>query len=462
MRPLARVAAPLVVLSLVACGGSPPLRTHREPPRRADTPPETPDALADIPGRPPTVGESRAIRRLLDYAERVRDLEFAQPVPFRIQSREVITQFVRDQMEPEELERARIFYVALGLLDPELDIEALLVEVLGEQIVGYYDPDQGLMVVREDVMQQLDGRRASELGQAEMVIVHELVHALQDQRLDLGERYEEERTIDAENAFGAVVEGDATLAMIGHQASIGGVPLSRLTQNVGLLRMQVDGAAGANGGEAMDAAPAIVRLPLVLRYTEGMLFCATLHGQGQDWRGVDRAHRSPPASSEHILHPERYIAGHAPIPVALPELPELTASGLEVHDEDTLGELEMGIYFGLADGSDRDTSAADGWGGDRLRVYRDPASGRPGLVWFMAWDDEGEAIEAERAAETIRAAMPPAIQARHHVRRSGRALLVVRDLDPSLHPVIEAAFDGFSTALSEAAAPTLDAPQPQG
>ena len=51
-------------------------------------------------------------------------------------------------------------------------------------------------------------------GEAEEVarVVHELVHALQDQHLGLSQAMEQERTTDAENAFGALVEGDATLA----------------------------------------------------------------------------------------------------------------------------------------------------------------------------------------------------------------------------------------------------------
>lgn len=393
------------------------------------------ERLSDVPGRPPTAAEERAIGALLRLAEEIRDLRFERPVPFRIQSREVITQFVRDQIDPAELERSRVFYMALGLLAPDLDVEDMLVRVLGEQIVGYYDPDRSLMVVRDDVAVQL-GRTGldRELGEAEMVIVHELVHALQDQRLELGENFDVERSIDGDNAFASLVEGDATLAMIGHMAGRAGQPLHALTRNAALLRTLVRSNPQAVAGEEIERAPPIVRVPLVSRYLDGMVFCATLHGQ-RGWLAVDDAHRRPPESTEQVLHPERYLAGDTPIAITLPALPGLAAAGLTPHDEDTLGELEMGIWFAQSrtDGAQRDHRAAEGWGGDRLRVYRDE-TGRTSVVWFTLWDDESEAREAEAAARSNA----------QHVERIGTAVLILRDLPVALHPPVRAAFAAFA------------------
>ena len=454
-----------LVALLTGCVPSPVERdpdavdTHRD--AHQNTAGDEPDPLAEVPGRRPTEPEARAIAQLLQLAEEIRSLRFTRPVPFRIQSRDVITQFVRDQIEEEELERARVFYVALGLLEPDLDIHELLVRVLGEQIVGYYDPERGLMVIREDVATQLAQTSLSEgLGEAEMVIVHELVHALQDQRLDLGAHYREERTIDGENAFAALVEGDATLAMIGHLASRNGQPLSALTRNAAMLRMLVNSNPQAMQGQEIDLAPAIVRIPLVSRYIDGMVFCATLHG-GNGWRGVDSAHAFPPVSTEQVMHPDRYVAGEQPDAIALPDLPALAAAGLVPHEEDTLGELEMSIWFGLGrEGVDRDESAAEGWGGDRLRVYR-TAGGETAGVWFTSWDDEGEAREAETAALAVLGALPPARRAQQRVVRRGRAVLVLLDLAASLQAAPLAAFgmfvDGLPSAPPSRAPTTLDA-----
>ncbi|MEC7522592.1 MAG: hypothetical protein VYE22_22075 [Myxococcota bacterium] len=443
----------LLALALAGCGPSAPPPPEREP--EPVTSGAEDDPLADIAGRPPTAREQEAIAALMRVAERTRSLTFARPVPFRIQGRDVITQFVRDQIDAEELERARVFYVAIGLLAPDLDIHELLIRVLGEQIVGYYDPERSLMVIREDVAEQLrPGRGQRQLGEAEMVIVHELVHALQDQRLGLGDRYEEERTIDGENAFASLVEGDATLAMIGHMASRMGQPLSALTRNAGMLRMLIRQNPDAIQGQEIEQAPPIVRLPLMSRYLDGMILCATLHGQ-RGWPGVDGLHARPPATTEQVLHPDRYLAGELSDEVTLPPLPELAAAGLTPHEEDSLGELESGIYLGQGvDGAERDESAAEGWGGDRIRVYL-REDGSTAVVWWTSWDDEGEATEAELSARRVADAAPPEARARQRVERRGRAVLILRDLEPDLHGPVQSAFAAFADALP--AAPPRDA-----
>lgn len=402
------------------------------------------DPLAEIPGRPPSLEERETIDRLSRVAEGLRGLSFREPVPTRVQTREVITEFVQGQIEEDELERSRVFYVALGLLPPDLDIGELLVRVLGEQIVGYYDPERSLLVIREDVMQQVDGASARGLGEAEMVIVHELVHALQDQRLELGERYEDERTIDADNAFAALVEGDATLAMIGHMVESQGQPLRRLTSNPAILRMMVQDNPNGMQGQEIETAPPIVRLPLVSRYLDGMLFCATLHGE-LAWRGVDEAHRRVPVSSEQVLHPERWASNEQPDPITLPALPHLEEAGWAPFEEDTLGELEMGIWFGLGVSEERDATAAAGWGGDRLRVYR-RESGETAAVWFTTWDDQSQAAEAKLAAQAVASQTGTP----HRIEQRGRALLLLRDVPADLQDPIVQAFEAFASALPPA------------
>jgi hypothetical protein len=394
----------------------------------------------DVAGRAPTRAELASLEALERVAEQTRQLRFTRAVPLRIQTRAQITSFVRGALDRDELERARIFYAALGLLDPSLDIERLLVGLLGEQIVGYYDPRRGVMVIREDVASDLGraGRPRRALEEAEMVIVHELVHALQDQALGLGRSYERERDVDADNAFSSLIEGDATLAMFGHVSSMAGRPLDQLTRDPSTLRAMLLATTSQEREGELSEAPPIVRVPLLSRYTDGMVFCAALHGQG-GWLGVDGAHAQPPRSTEHILHPERFAAGDEPEPIALPPLPELERSGWVAHDEDTLGELEMSIYFGQASPDrPRHAQAAEGWGGDRIRVYRDE-SANTAVFWFSTWDDEAEAREAESAASSVSPG-PRSDGRRSLVERRGRSLLILRDLPESLLPEARAVF----------------------
>ena len=295
--------------------------------------------------RPATAAERAAIDELVQAAESVRQLRLRRPVTLEIEDGEAIAQSLRAQIDVDELERARLVYGALGLLDAESDLHSMFAGVLGEQVIGYYDPETGRLVVRDSVMAGLAGSFGpDEAAEARAVLVHELVHALQDQRLGLGAEYEKERTADADNAFRAVVEGDATLAMLGHALRQQGIPLSAATQGIQQMGsyLELDSLVQ---GEKLDDAPAIVRVTLVAPYLRGLQFIAAVQGRG-GWPAVNNAHRRPPATSEQVLHPDKYFGREPGEAVAVVDHPALLAAGFERVAEDTLGELELSVYFG--------------------------------------------------------------------------------------------------------------------
>ncbi len=234
-----------------------------EPAIVAPTAPSSNGAASAGIARPATAKERAAVEELIRAAESVRQLRLRRRVNIEIEDGDAIAESLRSQIEDEDIERARIVYGALGLLDAEEDLRSMFAGVLGEQVIGYYDPDTGRLVIRDDVMAGLAGSFGPEQAQeASLVLVHELVHALQDQRLGLGESYQKERTADADNAFRAVVEGDATLAMLAEALRQQGIPLSAATAGIQQMGDYVDLNALVRG-EKLDDAPAILRVTLV-------------------------------------------------------------------------------------------------------------------------------------------------------------------------------------------------------
>jgi len=77
----------------------------------------------------------------------------------------------------------------------------------------------------------------------------------------------------------------------------------------------------------------LVRFP----YEAGDRFVGALDRAGGN-AARDEAYRSPPLSTEQVLHPERYFTGEAPAVVALPEFPDLQAKGYALSDAGTIGE----------------------------------------------------------------------------------------------------------------------------
>lgn len=395
--------------------------------------------------RPATAKERAAVEDLIRAAESVRQLRLRRQVTIEIEDGDAITQSLRSQIAEEEIERARLVYGALGLLDPEADLHSMFADVLGEQVIGYYDPDTGRLVIRDDVMAGLLGSFGPEQTQeARLVLVHELVHALQDQRLGLGESYQEERTADADNAFRSVVEGDATLAMLAHALRQQGIPLSAATAGIQQMGDYVDLNALVRG-EKLDDAPAILRVTLVAPYLRGLQFVAAIQERG-GWPAVNNAHRRPPATSEQVLHPDKYFARERAEEIRIPENKALLAAGFDRIEEDTLGELELGVYLGQERPSGTDEQAAGGWAGDQLVVYR--RKQEIAVVWWTSWDNDSDAQEAFAAARSVSSR-----DSRANVERKGRAVLIVRGLPHRLHRAVRSDFTSFARAINDKPAP---------
>jgi hypothetical protein len=399
--------------------------------------------------RPVTTRELRAIQPLIDAAARVRGLRFMRDVPVLVQDPDAIMGYVDGQIKKEELDRSRLIYVALGLLPAELDVRKLLLRLMGEQIVGYYDVEAHHLVVREDVMRAFGStneKQTVDLAEARVVLVHELVHALQDQHLGLSEHVDQKRDSDADNAFRALIEGDATLAMIAFALEAEALPLSELTRNPTRVRNLSELVRGSPlAGSELGTAPPIVRIPLLSAYVDGLTFAANLHGAG-GWGRLDRAHAEPPVSSEQVLHPERFAKHDAPERVRLPGARDVLGKAYQLVHEDTLGELELSVYFGLGSPEPQAQRAADGWTGDRLYAYR-AGGGKTAIAWLTVWRDEAQAIEAEQAAVRARDVSKVDAPAEQPVLRSGRALLMLRSVPNDLQPEARTRFQRWAEKL---------------
>ncbi len=436
------------VCIMTACGGTPPKggsdRSTTGEIARASHAVSTVDPS---PNRPPLNQQQQAaIAKLVRATERVRQLKFRHPVAVEVHSGTQISKHLASQIEPDELQEAQLLYSALGLIDADLDLQALVQSVLREEVVGYYDPKTKKLVVRDDVMLPVGTTQTQFSQEAAVVLVHELVHALQDQQLGLGDAYEATRDTDAEHAFRSVVEGDATLAMIAFLVDRVGGSLGAMTQLDaalhGLLERGSDlggGLAGSNG--ALARAPKILQVALVAPYLNGAKMCATLYRSG-GWAAIDAAHEARlPRSTEQVLHAEKYRRNERPLEIDLNRWLSWRPPNMTHVDDDTLGELEMSVYFGRATNTRIDRKSATGWNGDRVRLYRDGRD-QGAVIWFSAWDSVSDAEEAYAAA--LRA--DPAPGANKRVRRVGRALLITRGLTPPT-PHIDKGFEAFARSL---------------
>jgi hypothetical protein len=272
---------------------------------------------------------------------------------------------------------------AFGLLPADASLADLYIKLLGSQVAGLYSPtDKALYVVS----------RSGGIGPAQKTtFAHEFTHALQDQNFDIGSlSLDEIGHGDQSLARLSLVEGDATLLMTLWQ-------IKNLSQaDLGQLLAE---AAGDPGTQVLLDAPPVLRESLLFPYTSGLSFVQGLQAGG-GWEAVNAAFRKPPASTEQILHPEKYASGEAPIAVTIPaDLATRLGSGWKVTSEDTNGEFQLAAWLRTNSAIDAATAnaAAAGWGGDRIDLVEGPA-GAWGVILKTVWDRDADAVQFEKAA----------------------------------------------------------------
>jgi hypothetical protein len=272
----------------------------------------------------------------------------------------------------------------LGLLAPGASWRTANLDLLAGQVAGYYDPERDQLFVVS---------RTGAIGPTQRATyAHEFTHQLQDQRFDLGTLdLDAPDQTDRSLARLALIEGDASAVQSRWIQA-------RLTPQE-LTQMLID-ASDPKAVEALQNAPSILRATSIFPYQDGLALAMRLVAEGGFAR-VDSAYANPPDSTEQVLHPEKYLADEKPIDVAFPGdgLLQGLGKGWTVEAQDTLGELFLRTWIASAgqSASGVATSAAAGWGGDRVGVLRGPGDAGA-IVLVSTWDTAADAGEFADAA----------------------------------------------------------------
>ena len=134
---------------------------------------------------------------------------------------------IDEDMTPAEFRANEMGMKAFGLLPRELNLKEILVQVYSEEIAAFYDPKTKTMhLIKEpeakakkppSFLERLIGKKAGfDKDENKTVIAHELTHALADQHFDLDALQKAVKNDDDRDlALSALIEGEATLTMIG-------------------------------------------------------------------------------------------------------------------------------------------------------------------------------------------------------------------------------------------------------
>lgn len=367
-----------------------------------------------------------------------------------------------DGIEEAYLEYIASTYGRLGFFDMDLDLRPVFAGSSSDWVGATYSPSS---------------KRITLVGEAsDSTVVHEFVHALQDQHFILAS-YDRPETSDSFLARRAVVEGDATLAQyrfIAREDEGGDLDIIDWRSLFDNWRaFSVDILAES------DYPPVFLdyvsfAYPFGLEYSARNLLGITYdlptevaplpHAWFlQDELYVNRG----PETTRQILELDLDPQPGAAREVGIDDVPVELADRLAMVEWDRLGEWYVYLlFFPLEQQALVDARAlASAWLGDRALFLADQDSGASATVWAAVWDDADAAAAVAEALRTLHGFTPVDGQPAHvgtaddgeivWIEVRGDTLVAVKNLALDVAPaVVEAAFTG-GTATRERRLPSL-------
>jgi hypothetical protein len=242
---------------------------------------------------------------------------------------------------PEDDDDLGITATAMGLVDDPDTFWSASDQSIDDNVVGVYDSTTRTLLVRGSTYSP----------EVEVTLVHELVHANQDQSFDLDKLWAGTTTVDESPvALQSLSEGEATLVEDDYYA----------TQSI-LWQRAVDSAKDSAVASDVPIVDSMGGFP----YRAGEDFVRALRKAGGP-AAVTKAWASPPRWTRDLVNPAGWLAGTLPR-VVLPPRPASPSS--DRHDTADIGVLGVGGLWLAVEGTRGEPTlstihALDGWTGD--------------------------------------------------------------------------------------------------
>jgi hypothetical protein len=270
----------------------------------------------------------------------------------------------------------------VGLLPEKTDYQQLVIDLMTEQVQGFYDPEERMLFI------------ASWLPTSDQdpVMIHEITHALQDQHFDLQARFRANRNSNNDDyllAQQALFEGDATVTALQFTIEPLKRHFSELPNLAFIMETQMD--AEMSKSPALSATPQFLRETLIFPYGYGAAFLQEVWKQNPSWETINKLYSDPPTSTEQIMHPEKYYGTRDnPKPVDAATKAAKLGAEWKIPYKSVFGEFMLGQLLELHMNKDRARRAATGWGGDEVLLLENGAG--QNAVWIETeWDTDNDA-----------------------------------------------------------------------
>lgn len=323
------------------------------------------------------------IAPLAAYVERTTGLTFEHPVYVRFLADDDFNALIMDPSEGQSdaertaIENEEALGRSFGWYTGSTDIADEQETVYGIGVLALYD-----FADREVVVRSNDTNPAVLPIPLRVTIVHELFHALQDQRLDIRALRRLVDTSEAERSFTALIEGHAVSVETAYLYSLSSDEQEEYFDFVDGLTSDID-------DKTANTAP-VLSVNLEAPYVLGP---ALVSAARQDDNGVDQLYAKPPVAQDQVLDPRAYFSDDRPETTAEPE-----AAG-EILEKGTVGVVRLYLTLASVLPAADAWEAALTWGNDAYVLYRPADGGTACVAWNVSADTAAGAAVLRAALE---------------------------------------------------------------
>jgi len=289
-----------------------------------------------------------SVDSILRFASDDTRLPVRQPVQRALASRDQVERYVEEEMRKDKesgrFKRAQSVLQKFGLIPRDLDLEALMVELMREQVAGYYDPKKQTFYMLDWIAPEVQ----------RPVIAHELTHALQDQSVGLEKWLKDPNADDPPDldpdlaadeqatARTAVTEGQATVVMLDYLLQPGGRTVATAQDYVNTFEQ---GMLQSSNFPVFSNSPRYIKEMLIFPYRYGLDFVRDVmieKGKEDAFLGLLQ---HPPSTTREIMEPKVYLAGEHLAPLRLPPLARLLGTRYPRYDVGAMGEFDVRVLL---------------------------------------------------------------------------------------------------------------------
>jgi hypothetical protein len=426
----------------------------------------------------------RSVDEITTFVSKTTGLPQKQPIKREIARRDLIEKLIRTRLQEddnlERFKRSEAVLKKFGLIPRDFDLQAFLIRLMREQAAGFYN-------FRDRTVYLLDW--IDEEAQ-KPVLAHELMHALQDQSVDVenwldglpaGTTREErkrrrdqqvEQPDDEMAARQAILEGQGMTVMLDYLLAPSGQTIMQAPQVVAMF--EANTMAESAKSPELSAAPVYLREWLVFPYTRGLRFVHHVLMQKGKVAAYPELLSKPPHSTLEVMYPELYVAGTKIPEMKLPDVAKLLGSEWSHFDTGAMGAFDISVFAEQFEKDDKlEDELTPTWRGGRYYAVRRTNRPMPGggevtaiptseiaLLYVSRWNSEKNAA---RFAQAYASWLPqrysevkPAADACNCKWASNEGTVSIEQRGDTVL-VLESFDDAGATRLREAILPASDA-----